>query len=375
VRVRLTVPVSVVLVAAGVASVAHAGGLVRWRGLVFDGGVGGPGGPGGLGLDARAVQRAQAAAAAQVAISVKQLGWERVSADGTPADAEAEARCARAGTKVRCVVRVIELADPREVGSARGATTVERALELDDPDGETIAQTVALVVTDLLGRGERAERVVPPQPRAPTTTTTTPAPAPAPPSAAERAAAAAAAAERARLAAEARAARPPLLPGPTRLAVGIEGQLAFGFSGEPLLGGIGVRGTWGKSALRVGGLLSVVGGGARYGPYDLSFVRFALGPRLGAGVRRGRFGFDGDLGPLLVVLSAQAAGGGGHTTVTGAVAGGLQALFKIAGGFALWARVEGQVSFSRLRVIVGDDEVGRFDLGSLGLGLGIGYVE
>jgi len=356
---RFTVTLACLLVA----GVAQAGGLVRWRGLALD----------GVGLDARAAQRAQAAAAAQVAISVKQLDWERVSAEGTPADAEAEARCTRAGAKVRCVVRVVEVGDPQDPGRARSNTTVERTLELDDADGETIAQTVALVVTDLLGRGERAERVVPPQPRAPTPAPAAPSPSPSS-LAAERAAAAAERAERARLA-EARAARPPRLPGPTRLAVGIEGQLAFGFSGEPLLGGVGVRGTWGRSALRAGGLLSVVGGGARYGAYDLSFVRFGVGPRVGAGLRRGRFGLDGDLGPLLVVLSAQAAGGGGHTTVTGAVAGGVQALLKIAGGFALWACVEGQVAFSRLRVIVGEEEVGRFDLGSLAIGLGLGYVE
>jgi hypothetical protein len=340
---RLVKGVTVVAVVLMTVGVAHAGGLVRWRGLALEGAS--------LGMDARAVARAQAVTATQVAISVKQLGWERVSAEGSAADAEADARCARAGAKIRCTVRVVELGEPR--------TTVERALDLDDGDGETIAQMVALVVTDLLARGERAERVVPPQPREPAPPPVAAGPLPPPKSSAPSVS----------------VTKAPILVGPTRFAVGIEGQVAFGFSGEPILGGVGVRGTWGKSALRAGGLISIVGGGARLGGYDLSFVRVALGPRVGAGWRRGRIGLDCDFGPHLVVLSAQAGGVGAHTMVTGAAAGGLQALVRIVGGFAVWARVEGQVAFSRLRVIVGDSEVGRFDLGALGLGIGVGYVE
>jgi hypothetical protein len=127
-----------------------------------------------------------------------------------------------------------------------------------------------------------------------------------------------------------------------------------------------------RGRLRIGGSAALVGGAGSLADTRLALLRAELGPRLGVRLGGERFGVTLDGGPLLIVLWAEAEGRS-VTIASGAVALAVRAEWTAWRGLLVTLGLEGQVAFSRLRVTRATDELGRVELGTLSLLVGLGW--
>lgn len=359
--VRAVALLALVGVSAGLAAPARAEVVrLRWRGVTATG---------------TPPPRLERACEAHLAIALKQRGTELASAP--PVDAEAGARCSFAGRAATCTVEVVHPVDN---------VRAERHASIPFHDAEDLAESLALLVGEMLETDLRdivSPRELPdarpPPPTPPTAPparlpapaagtppartpppverTPPPAPAQAPPPARSAAPPSSPAPSGSPGPTVARpgataptpvpppvAARPPRggpTAGPARsrpaerapgvVALEIGPTAAFGFTGEPVLLGAGVRAGWGRGVLRVGGALSLTGTDATHDPWRLTFLRLVTGPRVGAGLVRGRLSFAGTAGPALLLLATDAhVGDGQHTLATLAFAAGARLGVRLA---------------------------------------------
>jgi hypothetical protein len=163
-------------------------------------------------------------------------------------------------------------------------------------------------------------------------------------------------------------------PAPSSLAVEVGPSVALGFSGDPPLAGVLLRGIYGQGALRIGGLLSFTGGAIHEGGYQLSFLRLVTGPRVGAGIARGRIDFDVTAGPALLVIATDAhLTDATHTLATGAIAFGARLAVILKRPLALVIGADAAIALQREQVVSGPNLLAQFDLGSLELTIGLAY--
>jgi len=317
-----------------------------------------------------------------LAVTLKQMGIEL--APGVPFDGEAAARCqfsppARAA---KCAVEVVQTSD---------GLRAERKVELPFRDADDLAESLSLLVSDML-QTDLHELVAPP----PVT----------PPSdgghdpkngggdhandprdqagnggngsgatdgkaaSDERAAQLA----RARLAKARKARRASGPPVPSQVIVEVGPSLALGFTGEPLLAGGLLRVMWARGLLRVGGALSMTGTATERGGYDLTFFRLFTGPRVGLGVTRRRLDFDLSVGPALSVLATDAhVTDGTHALATLAFVAGVRLSLLLTQKVALQLGLDVSVAVSRESVRAGTHTLVDFDLGTAEISVGLAY--
>jgi len=170
----------------------------------------------------------------------------------------------------------------------------------------------------------------------------------------------------------ARRSRPRLPPG--RIAIEIGPAAVVGFTGEPPLFGAALRAIWAAGPLRVGGTLSVAGIDTQLEGWDLTFTRLLTGPRVGAGLRRGRVELDLTVGPALWVLGANAhVKDGTHTFVAFAVTAGGRLSVTLVPALALHLGVDVAAALTEAQVTAADRVLADFSAGSLELTLGLAY--
>ena len=375
---------------------------VRWRGVTVEG---------------RAPAALQPAASAHVAVALKQLGSSLVTVP--PARVEAAARCTfPAGARAaRCVVRV----------SGASGSRAERRAEIRYRDADDLAESLALLVSDILSaefpdvvgapRSSAASPPPPtataPQPASPTTgpangtpPVTTAAPPSTPPAkdeAAQRAAERAHQAEmqrqlelvqelqrdadqRARSAAvDAREAaeradrerrRPRATPRPaeTRTAVELAALGVFGLGpANPTLVGGASRVMWARSLLRLGGSLSLAGMRQTLSGHDLGFFRGLVAARAGVGWRSAVVDVDLSAGPALLVIVDDAHTEGRHAFASLAFAVGPRLALALSGRLALVVGADLAVALTDGKVLVGDVRLAQFSRAALEVTLGLAW--
>jgi hypothetical protein len=386
------------LVVAGSSFAAEGGGArVRWRGVAVDGH-----GPAQL----------QSAAAAHVAVALRQLGSTLTVT--APADAEAQASCLFVGNKrvARCLVEI----------SGAGKTRAQRRVEIPYRDAEDLAESLALLVSDVLTaefpdvlapRG--APRATPPEPVAPSpvapqpppvvpprataTPPTTPSVAPTTPRLREDkdeddgAMQARLAAERARQAelarradrqeaaerAAERAAAPPVprrpaAPPAERLSLDAAAAVVVGLGADnPSLFGGALRALWGRGLLRLGGSLSLAGVDHAIDGHALGFFRAAVGARAGVGVSGGAVDFDATAGPALLIVATDAHGDGRHAVASFAVVVGPRLSFRLAGALALVLGLDVTVAVTDEKITAGPTTVAEFSRAVAEITLGLSW--
>ncbi len=372
-------------------AVAAAGSArVRWRGLVVEGHM-----PPALG----------AAVQAHVAVALRSLGSTLVTSE--PQDAEAAASCAfPSSAKVaRCVVVV-------KVGTAAKA---ERHAEIRYRDAEDLAESLALLVSDILtsefpdivGGAHATPPPSPPPPNPPPPQNpppqnpppaNPPSPPPKPPTpeeqraheaemqrqleivktlqkqADEQRAAREREDERRQREAEKQKPRPPGPPPPSRVAVelGAVGVFGIGPSNPTLVGAL-PRVLYARGLFRVGASLSLSGIRETLAGHDLSFFRMLVAARAGVGFRSAAVDFDLTAGPALLVLVEDAHGEGRHTVASLAFAAGPRLAVTLAGPLALVAGADFDLAITDEKVTAGGARVAEFSRPSVEVTLGVAW--
>jgi hypothetical protein len=396
--VRLEVMLACLFVA-GAASADSA--RVRWRGVTVEG---------------KPPASLQPAAAAHVAVALRQLGSTVVTAVRADVDASATCRFG-AGRAARCVVVVARAAGGR----------AERRAEIRYRDAEDLAESLSLLVSDILTSefpdvvGARPTPTAPMQPPVTTTTPgpTQPTPAPPPPTAAqerqhqdemarqlalvqrlqreadervaeqrrvEQRRAEQARADEAKRTDEAKRAgerkgpanasspSQPRLPPPTRLALELGAAGIFGLgSANPSLVGGAARVVWTRGFLRVAGSLSLAGMRNTLDGHDLGFFRALVAARAGAGVRNALADFDVTAGPALLVLVADAHSEGSHTVASAALVVGPRLALTLSGRLALVVGGDLNVAVTDERVVAAGMRIAQFSRVSAEVTLGIAW--
>lgn len=318
----------------------------------------------GVAVEGTAPARLDKATDLHLGIAIKQLGTELAKA--APFDADGGARCVfRAARVADCVVEVVHASD---------GLRAERRAQVPYHDADDLAESLALMVADMLQTDLRDIVSPPPGPdpsgRSPTERAgSTDGEQRAPASTDGRTPSSR---HGGAVATRAHAARRSL--GPTAISVEVGPTAVIGFAGDPVLGGVQVRSLWSAGPLRLGGSLSIAGRAFSSQGFDLGLSRFFLGPRLGAGVRRGRIDFDATVGPALWIVGVDAhVTDGQHTLVTGAVVGGVRLAVQLWGALAAVAGADAACAFSREQVLAGSTPLAAFDLGSLEVTLALAY--
>jgi outer membrane biosynthesis protein TonB len=379
------------LLASGSSFAAEAGGArVRWRGVSVDG---------------HGPARLQSAAAAHVAVALRQLGSTLTVT--APADAEAQASCLFVGNKrvARCLVEV----------SGAGKTRAQRRAEIPYRDAEDLAESLSLLVSDVLTaefpdvlaphgapKAAAPEPVTPPPqpvtpPQPPVTPppivnehpTVTPPPRQPPREeddeeatqrrlAAERArqerlAEQADRQEAAEREAEARQ-RGPSPPPPERLSLDAAGTVIVGLGADnPSLYGGAARVLWNRGLLRLGGTLSLAGVDATLDGHALGFFRAAVAARAGVGVSGGAVAFDATAGPALVVLATDANRDGRHAVASFALVIGPRLSLRLAGALALVVGLDVTLAVTDEKVTLGPTTVAEFSRAVAEITLGLSW--
>lgn len=319
---------------------------IKWRGVATGGST--------------APARIEELTLAQLALTLRHLGIVLGKED---ADAEGGASCTfNGGKSAQCIVEVVR---PDHRG--------ERRQEIPFRDAEDLARSLALLTSDLLQSDfpglVTVERMpglpdddlqpeLPPPPAPPAPPPTPPAPPPTPPKPPRSV-----------------VVKKPYKPlGPSHFTVELGPSAVVGFTGEPPLWGAHLRVLWSSGPLRTGGTLAASGTGTTAGPYSLTFTRFVLGPRVGAGFSRGRIDLDLTVGPALYVLGTDAhIVDGQHTTVTFAGMAGSRLLVRLVPGLALHVGADFTVAAHELRVTAGTDLLASFGLGAAEITVGLAY--
>jgi hypothetical protein len=364
--------------AAGTSLAGEGGARVRWRGVAVDG---------------RGPAQLQSAAAAHVAVALRQLGSTLTVT--APADAEAQASCFFVGSKhlARCLVEI----------SGAGKTRAQRRVEIPYRDAEDLAESLALLVSDVLTaefpdvlapRG--APKAAAPEPAAPLLPAPVverppapaPVPSPSPPVDDEDAVQARLAAERSRQAELARRAereeaaerdaerrsRRPAAPPAERLSLDAAGAVVVGLGADnPSLFGAAVRALWSRGLLRLGGSLSLAGVDQTLDAHDLRFFRAAVAARAGVGVSGGAVDFDATAGPALLILSSDAHGDGSHAVASFAVVVGPRLSFRLAGALALVVGLDVTLAVTDEKVTLGPTTVAEFSRAGAEITLGLSW--
>jgi hypothetical protein len=316
-----------------------------------------------------------------LAVTLKQMGIDL--APGMPFDGEAAARCQFAPPQRvgRCTVEVVQTSD---------GLRAERKVELPFRDADDLAESLSLLVSDML-QTDLHELVAPPppappsdgQPGSPNGDGGSGAGRPKGPGengadksdgktgSDERAARLAKAARLARAAQLRRASEPPV---PSQMSVDIGASMAVGFTGEPVLAGGQLRVMWARGLLRAGGALSMTGTSTARGGYDLSFFRLLTGPRAGIGATHGRLDFDLTVGPALSLLATDAhVPDGTHALATLAFVAGARLSLILTPRVALQLGLDVAVAVARESVRAGTHTLVDFDLGTAEISLGLAY--
>jgi hypothetical protein len=305
------------------------------------------------------------ASAAHLAVALRQLGLSMVSLP--PSAAEASAECSFATRVARCRVTV-------QASGTTAAPHAERRAAIPFHDAEDLAESLALLVSDMLTT-QLPEVLQPPPPEKVADKTNEArvdeaARAQAEEAAQERAAEAerrAAEAERQRAAAEARAqkaelarqaaydaraggtAPPRYSPAHVLVEAAVAGVFTFG-AANPTVGGARVRVLWEGGPLRAGGTLSLGGSSQSADGYSIGWFRGLVAPRVGAGLRRGRVVFDATAGPGLLVAYADAHAAGQHALVSLAFVVGPALGIALGHGLALSLGADLQVAVTDEKV-------------------------
>jgi len=379
------------LVCICVGGVASAGSArVRWRGVAVEG---------------RPPAALQTAVQAHVGVALKSLGSSLVTAE--PQDAEAAASCAfPSSAKVaRCLVVV----------QANKAARAERRAEIRYRDAEDLAESLALLVSDILtsefpdivgGAHQDTPPALGPSPANPPPTNpppTNPPPQNPPPAnptpptpeqekaheaemarqlevvkqlqkQADDARAASAKDAQAHAAAAAKIEKP-AAPSPTRTAVEIGGSAIGGVGrSNPWLAGALARLSWSRGLLRVGGALSLTGMSQTLSSgIELSYFRTAIAARVGIGTHTRLVDVDLTAGPALVVLYENAHGAGHHTLASFAAVVGPRLALTLAGPVALVLGADLDIAATDEKVTVNGSTAAELSRVSFEMTLGIAW--
>jgi hypothetical protein len=355
---------------------------VRWRGVAVEG---------------RAPAALQAAVAAHVGVALKQLGSSLVTSGAYDVEAGATCGFASSAKVAHCMVVVA-----RDKGAR-----AERRAEIRYRDAEDLAESMALLVSDILtadfadvvggARAVNPPATGPPPPVAappvaPPSSSPPPSspPPPAPPTPEEQKAheaemqrqlevvkslqqqadAARAARDKARPTAPSLPKLPPLTR--TALEAGVVGIFGIGAANPTLVGGT-VRGVYARGLLRAGASLSLTGMRQTFDTHDLSFFRALLTARAGVGTRSALVDFDVTGGPALLVLVEDAHSEGRHTVASFAVAVGPRLALTLAGPIALVAGADLDVAVTDEKVTSGGSRIAQFSRASVEVTLGIAW--
>jgi hypothetical protein len=366
------------------------GRRVRWRGLAIEG---------------RAPAQLGGAAAQHVAVALRQLGLQMVSA--SPAAAEVSASCVfvPAAKVARCLV---------EVQSSAGGRGQRRA-EIPFHDAEDLAESLALMVSDTVNSDFPDMRASPPSAPALTVSPSVPAVTSGMPATAWSASSSSGTAPRAssspsrsasqamdppesdaelqrrlqrerahqreleikaeREEKQARAARPPSPSAPGQLVLEGGPSAVFGFTpASAVLGGGTLRLFYAAgNLLRAGGTLSLTGGDETEAAQPLSFFRMLVAARAGVGVRRGIVDLDLTGGPALLVLAIDAHSAGRHSVASLDFIVGARLGLSLVRGWSLVLGVDVDAALTEERVVSGGAELVDFSRPSLEVTVGIGY--
>jgi hypothetical protein len=169
--------------------------------------------------------------------------------------------------------------------------------------------------------------------------------------------------------------RKPYKPlGPSRLFVELGAVAVVGFTGEPALFGASLRTLWASGPLRAGGILSVAGANTQTEGWDLTFTRLLTGPRVGAGLRRGRVDLDLTAGPALYVLGTDAhIKDGTHSFAAFAFTAGGHLSISVHPQVAVHLGVDVIATLTEGRVMAGERLITAFSHGSAEITLGLAY--
>lgn len=376
-----------ILVCIGVARAAAAGSArVRWRGVAVEG---------------RPPAALQTAVQAHVGVALKSLGSSLVTAE--PQDAEAAASCAfPSSAKVaRCVVVV----------QANKAARAERRAEIRYRDAEDLAESLALLVSDVLtsefpdivgGAHQDVPPALgpppanPPAPPSPPPATNPPPQNPPPPTPEQQKAheaemarqlevvrqlqkqaddARAASAREAQARAAAVKVEKPSPPPPSRLAVEVGASAIGGVArSNPWLAGALARLSWSRGLLRVGGALSLTGMSQTLpSGIELSYFRTAIAARIGIGARTRLVDVDLTAGPAVVVLYENAHADGHHTLASFAAVVGPRLALTLAGPIALVVGADLDVAATDEKVTVNGSTQAELSRVSFEMTLGIAW--
>jgi hypothetical protein len=365
---RLVTLACLVVCARGLAE--EHGGRVRWLGVSSDG---------------HAPAALDKAGVAHVAVALRQLGLTLVSLP--PSSADASASCSFATPRTaRCLV---------VVQSSSGAKA-DRHAQIPFHDAEDLAESLALIVSDMLTTQFPEVLTTPPPPAPPPPAMTTPPAAPEPPreeprpprreSEAERQRAAAD--ERARQAELARQAdyeeraqkqtqaspRAPFTVAPPHLILeaAATGLFTVG-QANPTIGGALIRVLWSGGPLRAGGTLSLGGASQSAGTYALGWFRGLIAARVGAGLRRGLVDFDTTLGPALLLAYADAHAAGHHLFASIAFVVGPHLSIGLTHGLSVALGGDLQVAVTEEKVVAGSTTVAQLSRFALEASLGLSW--
>jgi hypothetical protein len=337
----------------------------------------------GVNSDGHAPAALDKAGVAHVAVALRQLGLTLVSLP--PSSADASASCAFATARLaRCLV---------EVQSSSGVKA-ERRAQIPYHDAEDLAESLALIVSDMLST-QFPEVVTPPPPAPPPPALSSPpeqppSPSPRPPkresdadfqraAAEERARQAELARQadyeaRARDGERARQRREPIhiLPGHLILEAAAAGLFTLG-PANPTIGGALIRVFFAGGPLRAGGTLSVGGSAQSVGGYALGWFRGLLAARLGAGVRRGLVDFDTTAGPALLVAYADAHAAGHHVFASIAFVVGPHLSIGLSRDLSVALGGDLQVAVTEEKVVAGSTVVAQLSRLALEASLGLSW--
>ena len=316
---------------------------LRWRGVAVEG---------------VAPPHLDKATESHIAVALKQLGTELSSSPPIDAEGGADCRFAPGGKSASCVVEVVHSSD---------GLRAERKADVPFHDAEDLAESLALLVADMLQNDLKDIAVPAPRPEPP----------PPKPKTNENESGDVNANVNGNANVNANAnvnVRKRRALGPSGLVLEIGPSVVVGFTGDPPVYGVLLRGLYAQGLLRVGGALSLTGTELHRGGYDLSFVRLATGPRVGLGIARRRVDFDVVAGPALLLIATDAhITDGTHTHADLAFALGVRLLVVIAAPLALIVGADAAVALSREQVVAGPQQLAEFGLGSLELTLGLAY--
>jgi hypothetical protein len=325
----------------------------------------------------------------QLGISVQPLGL-RLGPGGSNLDASARCDFARAGS-ASCMVEV------RDRSAQRHA---EHRADIPYRDVDDFAQTLSLMVVDALvvdlrvvdpGAAPPPPPVEEPPP-APTPSkdatppkvdgdaTPTRTPEPPPPAPPEKKSPEVARQEEHRIVRAAPSPPPraivataPAERSPARLALSVGPTLALDTADAPMLYGVDARLVWSRGPFELGGAVALAGATQSEAGYDLSFLRVAVGPRVGLLLRSGRWIADVSAGPALLMLRTSAQPGETHTLEAFAGVVGTSGQVAISQSLGLQLGVDALLPASRERVVVGQSAVAEFGLVSVGISLALLY--